>query len=52
MNSDDKMSVERDAIFPLLRLLALGEQDISLGRTRPAREVIAELRSSAKTARD
>lgn len=52
MNSDEKLTVERDAVFPLLRLPALGKQDIALGRTRPAREVIAELRSSAKTARD
>jgi prevent-host-death family protein len=31
----------------LLKLLALGGQDIEAGRTRPARAVIDELRSSA-----
>lgn len=52
MNNDEKMAVGWDPIFPLLRLLALGEQGIALGRTRPARELNAELRSSARTASD
>jgi len=29
----------------LLRLLAMGEQDIAAGRTVPAREVVARLRA-------
>ena len=31
----------------LLKLLALGARDIETGRTRPAREVVARLRSKA-----
>jgi prevent-host-death family protein len=31
----------------LLKLLALGAQDIEAGRTRPAREVLQELRAKA-----
>jgi prevent-host-death family protein len=33
----------------LLKLIALGIQDIDAGRTRPAREVLAQLRSRAAT---
>ena len=33
----------------LLKLLALGAQDIEAGRTRPAREVVDRMRSKAPT---
>ena len=36
---------ETQETLALLKILALAEQDIAAGRTRPAREVIAELRA-------
>ena len=42
---------ETQETMALLKLLALGQQDFEASRTRPARDVIAELKS-AKAARD
>jgi hypothetical protein len=43
MSNDERKALDSDALSALLQLLAVGEQDIASGRTRPAREVIAEL---------
>lgn len=43
---------ETQETLALLKLLALGNQDIEAGRTRSAREVIAGLKSSTKADRD
>ena len=45
----DIWSYEKDQeTLALLKILALGKQDIAAGRTRPAREVIAELKAELK----
>jgi hypothetical protein len=43
MSNDERIALDSDALSALLQLLAVGEQDIASGRTRLAREVIAEL---------
>lgn len=43
---------ETQETLALLKLLALGNQDIETGRTRPARGVIAGLRSGVEGAPD
>jgi len=39
---------ETQETLALLKLLALGNQDIESGRTKPARDVVARLRSKAR----
>lgn len=43
---------ETQETLALLKLLALGNQDIEAGRTRPAREVIAEIKAGAAHVRN
>lgn len=39
---------ETQQTLALLKILALGDQDIAAGRTRPAREVVERLKAKAK----
>lgn len=45
---DVKSFEETQETMALLKLLALGQQDIEAGRTKPAREVIERLRSKLR----